>query len=532
MTHPVSEPELEGLIPYPHSVQLGAGTFELGSGTVLVANGLEEIAAVFIEDMLSDSGIQLATNDSGPRSVIRLEHARLTNPVAAAGEWMSPDGSSVTDESYRLAIEPGLVVVSATAAQGIHRGLTTLRQLANSYRSDAKALIPAVTITDHPEYGWRGLCVDVARTFVDVTGVLALVDSLSLYKMNVLHLHLTDNDGWRIEIDGWPLLTADTDAKRTAHRTREHYSADDYREIVRYAAARFVTVVPEIDIPGHAESILREYPLLGVADDDGHGWLNPHSDETFRFVRDVLRQVADLTPGEFLHLGADEPFGMPAADYASFMRRVLPVASATGKRLVGWQEASRAGEFGFTALQCWIDRDLMSLIEGDPNHSHLTPAMLEGRRESFSNWGEDSERAVQLGAKIIVSPTSNAYLDVGYGEPDSDGVQEAERLRLGYSIYPRVDVREYADWTVGDSVSTSARSAVVGLEAAIWGETTDSLGDVQFLVLPRLPAIAQRGWSTDGIRWESYASALAAQEEVWRARGWNYFRSSVVFAPK
>ena len=535
VTEHVSSDHIRGLIPYPQSVELGNGSFEFGTGTVLEAVGLEDSAKIFVDDVAKDSGIRVGDDAARARSVIRLELASRSQPGPGrvgptAGDWMSPDGASADDEAYSLVIEPGIATVSALGAEGIHRGLTTLRQLVNSYRSGDVAVIPTTTIRDFPVLGWRGLTVDVARTFLDVEEVRSIVDTLSLYKMNVLHLHLTDNDGWRIEIDGWPLLTAETEAKRSAGRTSEHYSALDYQAIVRYAAARFVTVVPEIDIPGHAESILREYPVLGFEGDDGYRWLSPDSDETFGFVGDVLRQVSDLTTGRFLHLGADEPFGMPSSDYASFMRRALPIASATGKRLVGWQEASRANESGFAAFQCWIDRDLMSLIEGDPNHRHLTPTMLKHQAESFSNWGEDAERAVELGAKIILSPTSHAYLDVGYGEPDSDGLQETERRRLGYSMYPRVDVEAYADWALGGSIPASTRTAVVGVEAAIWGETTETLSDVQFLVLPRLPAIAQRGWAADPGQWEEYRPRLAAQEDLWRTRGWNYFRSSVVFA--
>ncbi|MFI9590346.1 family 20 glycosylhydrolase [Nonomuraea sp. NPDC052265] len=330
--------------------------------------------------------------------------------------------------------------MTAGTAEGLFRGAVTFAQ----FGTDG-GVVPGGRVTDGPALPWRGLSLDVVRCFFTVEEVRKVVDLLALYKFNVLHLHLTDSQAWRLEITARPRLTEGS----------EHYTRDDYREIVAYAAARFVTVVPEIDMPGHVLAAVRAYPELGGAQEPAHPlipFLDPRAETTWTFVAEVLGEVAALTPGPYLHIGGDEAFGMPEEAYAEFVARALEVARATGKQVVGWQEVSRSGALTAHDLaQCWAGEgdafDAEAARRDAPEKYH---PLIDVVARSFERAPYDVPAAVRAGAEVLASPSRVLYLDRRYAEPSVSPEQDDRRERVGFASYRPRTCEEYFDWTPGE----------------------------------------------------------------------------------
>lgn len=212
-------------------------------------------------------------------------------------------------------------------------------------------LVAGGAVTDSPRYGWRGAMLDVSRHFFTVDQVKRYIDQLALYKVNKLHLHLSDDQGWRLAIDSWPRLTTHGGSTQVGGGPGGFYTKDDYREIVRYATSRYLEVVPEIDMPGHTNAALASYadlncdgvaPPLYTGTDVGFSSLCVGKDRTYDFVDDVIRELAALTPGRYLHIGGDEAHSTSHEDYVTFMDRVQPIVAKYGKTVMGWHQLTGA----------------------------------------------------------------------------------------------------------------------------------------------------------------------------------------------
>ena len=451
---------------------------------------------------------------------------------------VTPDGNDPAAERYELRIEGDGAVVAAPGPAGIFRGLTTFRQLMSSPPESG------VVIADGPRYAWRGLSLDVARTFFDVAAVKRVIDLLSLYKFNVLHLHLTDDQGWRIEIPELPRLAEIGGSRAFGNRPGGSYSVTQFEEIVAYAAQRFVTVVPEIDMPGHCAAALLAYPALAAAPGDrgaGTNLLDPDDPDVVGFVRTVLESVAAMTPGRYLHIGGDEAFGMAPDAYDRFLAMSKKAARSAGKLPVAWEDAARTSEGGGDLLQHWIafDPELESMLSSGqldasslPPEVAIPPELLPAIAEHFAKAKDELRRAVDRGAAVLLSPASHVYLDRPYREHSADASQGELRSRLGLSDYPRATAEQAYAWDPAGTLhvsSSGSGSPVAGIEAAMWAETVADESELQFMLLPRLPGVGERAWSS-GPRapWSEYRGRLAGQRAVWRARGWGYFASSLV----
>ncbi|HEX2315668.1 MAG TPA: family 20 glycosylhydrolase [Thermomonospora sp.] len=447
-------------------------------------------------------------------------------PQVAAVRGVDPlDAGPGPRERYELVVDERRATVTACSAEGLFRGATTFAQW---LRQDDGLTAPAVRITDGPALAWRGLSLDVVRRFFPVEQVKQVIDLLALYRFNVLHLHLTDSQAWRLEIGGWPRLTADT----------PHYTHDDYREIVAYAAARFVTVVPEIDMPGHVLAAVRAYPELQGDRKPAHellAYLDPRAEAARRFARDVLHEVAALTPGPYLHVGGDEAFGMPHELYAEFIADALEVARDTGKKVVGWQEVARSGAVRPEDLvQCWVGAG----DEFDPEAARAKAPpeylpLIDIVAESFARVPHDMPAAVAAGAWVLASPSSHLYLDRRYAEESLLAEQNAVRETVGFGSYRPRTTRELFDWDPAGPAEIPAEARIAGVEAAIWCETVRDFDDLVFLLLPRLPGIAEKAWTPRLTAWEDHRARLAGHTGWWDRLGWGaYYRSAEVFAPE
>jgi len=382
-------------------------------------------------------------------------------------------------ESYRLAVTSNGVALEAADEAGHARALATLRQLGPD--------LPGLVIEDSPRYPWRGLMLDVARHFFAVDDVLRLIDLAALYKLNVFHLHLTDDQGWRIEVPGWPLLTTVGAETQVGGGAGGFYSQADYARIVAHAAQHHITVIPEIDVPGHVNAALRAYPELWgrEAPKPFTTWSSPgvsldvRSEVVARFMDEVIASL----PGEYVHLGGDEVEGLDHDDYEQFMWDVCSLASKHGKRPIVWEEAGVAKLPEGTIVQHWSD---------------AAPARA----------------AAEQGLPLVMSPAPHTYLDQKYDED----------TELGLTWAGAVDVRDAYDWNPADVIEGAH---VLGVEAALWSETTETRADLDTMIFPRLAAVAEVGWSAH-VAWEDFAARLAAHGPLLAARGVDFHRSKQI----
>lgn len=496
------------LVPAPVSVLAGTGpSFALGPATaIVVSRGSVEAARVgeALAMMLRPaSGLPLpvsTTDDAAPRGAIAL---RLGGPADLGAE------------GYELVISADSIRLTAAAPAGLYHGVQTLRQLLpagieaqqSTHRVASVLTVPPGRIVDRPRFAWRGAMLDVARHFFTVDEVQQYIDVMALYKLNMLHLHLSDDQGWRIQIDSWPKLTTVGAATQVGGGPGGFFTKQDYATLVQYASDRFITVVPEIDMPGHTNAAIAAYPELGcskpmpglgggtqtqppgVYTGIQVGWSTfcPDSEVTYRFVDDVMRELAQMTPGPYLHIGGDEVHALPPAQYVRFVERVQNIVYKYGKTMVGWEEVGNA---------------------------RLRPTTLA------QQWKSDSvSPAVRQGALLILSPATKSYLDMKY--------TPATELGLDWSGF--VELRTAYDWNPATYLNGVPERAIAGVEAALWTETVQNMTAAQFLIMPRLPAIAEVGWSPEAGRdWEMFRTRLAAHAPRWRLLGINYYASPQV----
>jgi hexosaminidase len=341
------------VIPIPVSVVASTGnSFVVGPATAIVVTP-DEAEAIEIGRFLSD----LIGTAAGPET-----------PQVVGGEGTIPEGSihltldaaaATGDEGYELEIAPNGVVIAAEQPAGLFYGVQTLRQLLppfveyDAVRLDAARSVgvPAVTIVDGPRFAWRGSMLDVARHFHSVDDVKRYLDLMALYKMNRLHLHLADDQGWRLEIASWPNLTTHGGSTEVGGGPGGYYTRADYADIVEYARRRFITIVPEIDMPGHTNAALASYaelncdgvaPPLYTGTNVGFSTLCVDKDVTYRFIDDVVRELATLTPGDYIHIGGDEVERLSEAEYAAFIERAQAIVLRHGKQVIGWDEIAHA----------------------------------------------------------------------------------------------------------------------------------------------------------------------------------------------
>ncbi|HSK10551.1 MAG TPA: beta-N-acetylhexosaminidase, partial [Vicinamibacterales bacterium] len=382
---PVERP---ALIPWPASVSLAPGeAFSITKDTVIEVTPahpeLRRIADVLADLVWPALEARLAVRDAAPA------------PVAGTIRLEVEPGSARPDEGYNLSVAADGVRIAARTPAGVFYGVQTLRQLLpwsielRGVRPFAVS-VPAARITDAPRFGWRGAMLDVARHFFSPAEVKRYIDLLALYKINRLHLHLTDDQGWRIEITKWPKLTTIGGSTEVKGGPGGFYTQTEYADIVAYARDRFMTIVPEIDMPSHCNAALASYPELNC---DGKapplytgievGFSNFCFDKpiTYTFLDDVLREVAAMTPGPWLHVGGDEVKKMTPAQYAAFMERAQGLVIKHGKIPVGWDEII---------------------------HSKLQPSTV------VQYWRPDASLAPPPGTKLILSPASRVYLDMKY----------------------------------------------------------------------------------------------------------------------
>lgn len=480
---------LDRVIPAPASVRPAGDAFTLGAGTRIRVPGnsgeARQIAGYLAGLLRPATGFALpVTTRGGADGIVFRLGGR--------------DARGLGAEGYRLTSGGRAVTISAARPAGLFHGVQTLRQLLpaaveKKSRQSGPWRIAGGTISDAPRYAYRGAMLDVSRHFFTVDQVKRYIDQLAQYKINKLHLHLSDDQGWRIAIDSWPRLATYGGSTQVGGGRGGHYSKDDYREIVRYAASRYLTVIPEIDMPGHTNAALASYadlncngeaPPLYTGTKVGFSSLCVPKKATYDFVDDVIREIAALTPGRYLHIGGDEAHSTAHADYVAFMDKVQPVVAKYGKTVIGWHQLTGAHPAKGALAQYW------------------------GYDKTGAEERQQVVDAAKRGTQLILSPADRAYLDMKYDKDSPLGLNWA-----GY-----VDVRRAYDWDPGSYLAGAPGSAVAGVEAPLWSETLTTSANIEYMAFPRLPGIAELGWSPARAHdWDAYRVRLAAQGPRWDA---------------
>ena len=512
------------VVPAPLHVRFDLGHLLLRAG--LRVEGADASLAPLVQRFRGDvarrtslrTGPAAAPGDPAVRIelVPPSELERLPDPIG-----VSPLGDRLADERHSVTIEDGRIVVRAVEADGVARALTTVLQLLVTADPEAGGalLLPAARIEDAPRFAWRGLSLDVAGRYLAERDLRRVIDLLALYKLNVLHLHLTGDRGWRLAAGRPP---------GSGEPYGTFYSRAELRELAAYARDRFVTIVPEVGTPGNAAAILRLRPELAtgrnVVDVEvapgrvrRSAWLDPHLPASFAMVELVLADVAETFPGPFIDIGGSEPFGMPREQFVAFVRHVSACVRSLGRRTVGWQESIRAVADPDHVIQYWISG-------AGPLPPSLPPAIAESVARSPGDVAEALRRSVP----VIVSPVSHAHLDVPYAEPSADPAQEALRGRVGRRFYVPMTVAETFAWEPAHALGPRfPADLLAGVAAALWTDTAADFADVAFLLLPRLAGAAEKAWSAPG-DWAGHRERLARHPRLWNQDGLTYFRSAVV----
>lgn len=514
------------IIPEPVELKSGKGVFILNLSTVIVREGnnpkLDEVSQWFTQRIFSVTGLKMKSAVKAGKNTILL--SLLSQPDKTIGE-----------EGYFLEVTPDRIKIEANNPAGIFYGLQTLLQLmppeiySPTLVSGIIWSIPSVRITDYPRFGWRGILLDVSRHFFSKDDVFRFIDEMALYKYNVLHMHLTDDNGWRLEIKSLPRLT-EFGAWRVERTGRwgtfipplayeptnygGYYTQDDIKEIIAYAAKRFVNILPEIDVPAHSMSLIASYPHLSCtrkqypvspgarSEEPQDNVICVGNDSVFLILDKIFTEVAELFPFEYIHIGGDEAYKgfwktcplcqKRMADehlrnvdelQSYFVKRMEKMLKAKGKKLIGWDEILEGGLAPEAAVMSW--RGMQGGIE-----------------------------AARMNHHVVMSPWAYCYLDLYQGDPLIEPPTYGScRLKAAYSYDP-----------VPDSINPAF---ILGGQGNLWTESVPTLRHAEYMIWPRAMALSEVYWSPKQKRnWESFIQRMESHFNKLDKAGINYSRSA------
>ncbi|MFA6449107.1 MAG: beta-N-acetylhexosaminidase [bacterium] len=476
------------IVPKPAALEAGKGEFALTPETVILVDKESKPVGDYLSALLAPS--------TGATAAVKLASKEQKFPNAIVIE-VNPKNISLGNEGYTLDIAADRIVITAAATAGSFYGVQTLRQLfppeieSRTKVSGVKWAAPCVKIEDMPRLKWRGLMLDSARHFFPKEFVLKYIDYMALFKFNTLHMHLVDDQGWRLEIKKYPNLT-NIGSKRGASKGwqlngagkphKGFYTQDDMREIIAYAAARHITIVPEIEMPGHAQAALASEEGLACTTQKFKvrtEWgVNKEifcagNDKTFEFLENVLTEVAALFPGEYIHIGGDEVPKDRWKECAKCQARIMSE---------GLKDESELQSWFITRMEKFVNSKGKKLIGWDE--------IIEGGlppRATVMSWRgmEGGIAAARTGHDVVMSPTSHCYFDylqaLG-GEPRAIG---------GFVPLCRV----YSFEPVPKDLTPEEAEHIIGVQGNLWTEYIDKASYAEYMAYPRAAALAEVGWT-------------------------------------
>ncbi|MCK0114632.1 beta-N-acetylhexosaminidase [Gelidibacter sp. F63206] len=501
-----------GIIPQPNFINYQEGTFLITENTTIVVEDSKEgnwIAAELKSFLDENFDLNLKISAESQSNAIRL----IVNHI------------ETDKEAYQLEVSKTGASITANAYQGVFYGVQTLKQLLTPKTIIKKPVLGFVSIKDSPEFGWRGMMLDVSRHFLEKDSVKKVIDILAMHKMNKLHWHLVDGIGWRIQIDQYPELTKKGAWRKVkaykkpwedfeaTYKDSEgevyggYYTKDDIKEIVAYAAERFIDVIPEIEMPGHSEAALQCYPEFICEDAENTGVYCAGNDGSFEFLKNIIDEVVELFPYEYLHIGGDEvgkeawlncrrcqkrmrdenhQNGEELQSY--FVKRMEEFVHSKNRKLIGWDEILEGGLPERAAVMSWRG--------------------FEGGIEA-ANAGHD----------VVMSPASPLYFDYNQGtsefEPPSWGGYNS--LLAVYNFNP-----------IPDDIAADKRHHILGGQANLWTEQVKSLNHIEYMMLPRLSALSEALWtSPDHKNEQEFIKKMDTHFDRLNALGYNFAWSAL-----
>ncbi len=484
----------ESFMPKPLKIIPTHSAFALDRYTAIFTSENEseyEKAGQFLAKKIKAKiDLEIPVNRDAPEGTQRVIYINRSDSL----EMESP-------EAYELYITQDTIILNSNTAEGAFRGIQTLRQIVPETSNDTLAEqriwpIPSGKIMDSPNFAYRGSMLDVARHFFSVEDVKKYIDLLAYYKINVLHLHLTDDQGWRIEIKSWPKLTEIGGSTEVGGEAGGFFTQEDYKEIVAYAAECYMTIIPEVDMPGHTNAASVSYPFLNgngktpklyEGTHVGFSTFNTRKDTVYAFIDDVVREISAITPGPYFHIGGDESHVTKKRDYIYFVERVEKIVQKHGKRMIGWDEVATADIDSTSIAQWWASE-------------------------------ENAKKAVEKGMQLIVSPAKKAYLDMQYDTLSKHG--------LHWAAYIPVDTAYV--WNP-DTYGGIPKENILGVEAPLWSETISNIDELEYLAFPRVLGYSELSWSTEENRdWEDYKVRLANQAPFLDRMDVKYYPSPLI----
>lgn len=401
-------------------------------------------------------------------------------------------------EGYKINSSENRIEILANRPVGVFRGIQTLKQMLpseitkNTIEKEVKWSVPLANIIDKPEYEYRGLMIDVARHFFTINDLKRQIDIASQYKINKLHIHLSDDQGWRLEIKKWPELTTIGGSTEVGGGTVGYYTQEEFKDLINYAKARYIEIVPEFDMPGHVNAALASYGFLNpdgqkkplyTGTKVGFSTLMTNSEKTYEFIEDVIKEVSDISPSKYIHIGGDEADSTKKEDYDYFVGRVSKIAQKYGKIPIGWDP-----------------------IDTSPNIDSTTV---------LQNWKDSNEEAKKKNMKMIISIAKKTYLDMKYNKETPYGLDWA-----GY-----ISVEDAYNW---DPTDFAPKNLILGIEAPLWTETIANVSEMDYMIYPRLIGYSEIGWTPKDKRaWSEYKERLKAQDTRLENQGVNYFKGNI-----
>ncbi|SHH72380.1 hexosaminidase [Clostridium collagenovorans DSM 3089] len=485
-----------GIIPKPLSYKQGNGKFILKKNAAIYVKGNNEgetekinrIAEFLKEKLKPATGFELKVinDDKVPVGSIYL--------TTVGGE------ESMGKEGYKIDTTPEGIKVIAYDPEGLSRSVQSLRQLLpseiekNTLVTNVEWSIPVSTIEDKPEYGYRGIMLDVARHFFTVDEVKRQIDLAAQYKINRFHLHLSDDQGWRLEIKKYPDLTKIGGSTEVGGGPGGYYTQEEFKDLVKYAAQRYVEIIPEFDMPGHSNAALASYGFLNENGEKkplytgtkvGFSSFMTHNDKTYEFIEDVIKEVSAISPSKYIHIGGDEADSTKKDDYDYFVGKVSGIVQKYGKTPIGWDPIDTAPQINSSVV--------------------------------LQNWKDSNEAARKKNMKMVISIAKKAYLDMKYDESTPYGLDWA-----GY-----IPVETAYNW---DPTDFAPKELVLGIEAPLWTETISKVEEMDYMIYPRLPGYAEIGWTPKESRdWNEYKLRLKKQGSRMNYEGINYYKDSSIW---
>ena len=514
------------IIPQPQKITETEGTFTFNSKTTITE---------YSDDSTFLNAVSYLQERFGKAAGFKFgcEQTSADDPTATSGEnrIIFRKDNSLKQEEYKLDITPERIVVASSAANGAFYAVQTLLQMLpneiySNEKRNCKWSVPCATIEDSPRFSYRGMHLDVCSHFFDTTFIKRYIDLMAMHKFNVFHWHLTEDQGWRIEIKKYPELTEKGSVrKETVIGTLYSgiydgtpyggfYTQQEIREIVEYAAKRCITVLPEIEMPGHARAAIACFPHLSCGLEESYElatrWgvfrqVYCPKDETFAFLEDVLTEVMELFPSQLIHIGGDE---CPKSSWKKcphcqmmirkhglkdefelqsyFIQRMEKFINSKGRSIIGWDEILQGGLAPNATVMSWLGE-------------------------------EGGIKAAQLSHYAVMAPHTKYYMDYYQGDPDT------EKLCMGHFV-PLKEVYDYNP--VPEVLKPEERQYIKGVEACVWTEYVENPQRVEYMAYPRALAVAESGWSNpSGKNWENFVERLQDHFGRLDARGVNYSKN-------